>query len=217
MGRVQSDLYGNLGVSRDDGAASIHTAHDELLRQFFAATSHASRFVQEMEEAVGTLLDARQRARYDELLLAEALVPREQRSEGSEGGLADTRLDLLDDFEGSRPSPDELRDAFRSNFSAGAAPKSGRVDTLVLRLDGWEGAHVELALAVPTFHPCAACHGGGHVDAYACAACEGTGVVEERDEIRVALPGRVGLEQVVTLGQLGIRSPILHVHLGRPR
>jgi DnaJ-class molecular chaperone len=214
MGQVQSDLYGNLGVSRDDGAASIRTAHDELLRQFFAATSHASRFVQELDDAVETLLDARQRARYDELLLAEALVRHQERDERR---TRETRLDLLSDFEGYRPSPEELRDTFRSNFSADAAPKSGRIDTLVLRFDAWQGANVELTLAVPTFHPCAACHGSGYVDAYACDGCDGTGLAEERDEIRVTLAGRTGIEQIVTLGHLGIRSPVLHVHLGRPR
>ena len=214
MGQVQSDLYRSLGVSRDDSAASIHTAHNELRRQFFAATSHASRFVQELEDAVETLFDARRRARYDELLLAEALVLRQERGERR---TREMRLDLLSDFEGYRPSPEELRDAFRSNFSADAAPKSGRIDTLVLHCDAWQGANVELTLAVPTFHPCAQCHGSGCVDAYTCDWCDGTGLAEERDEIRVTLAGRTGMEQIVTLGHLGIRSPILRVHLGRPR
>jgi DnaJ-class molecular chaperone len=214
MGHVQSDLYGSLGVSRDDRAASIHSAHDELLRQFFAATSHASRFVQELEDAVETLLDARRRARYDELLLAEALAPLQERDELR---TRETRLDLLSDFEGYRPSPEEVRDTFRSNFSADAAPKSGRIDTLVLRCDAWQGANVELTLAVPTFHPCVPCHGSGCVDAYTCACCDGTGLAEERDEIGVTLAGRTGMEQIVTLGYLGIRSPILRVQLGRPR
>jgi DnaJ-class molecular chaperone len=214
MGQVQSDLYGSLGVSRDDRAGSVHSAHDELLRQFFAATSHASRFVQELEDAVETLLDARRRARYDELLLAEALAPLQERDELR---TRETRLDLLSDFEGYRPSPEEVRDTFRSNFSADAAPKSGRIDTLVLRCDAWQGANVELTLAVPTFHPCVACHGSGCVDAYTCACCDGTGLAEERDEIRVTLAGRTGIEQIVTLEYLGIRSPILRVQLGRPR
>ena len=214
MGQVQSDLYGRIGVSRDDGAALIHAAHDELVRHFFAATSHASRFVQELEDAVETLLDARQRARYDELLLAEALAPHQERFELR---TRETRLDLLSDFEGYPPSPEELHDTFRSNFSADAAPKSGRIDTLVLRCDGWQGAHVELTLAVPTFHPCAACHGSGFIDAYACAGCDGSGLAEERDESPVTRAGRTGTEQIVTLGHLGIRSPILRVQLGHPR
>ena len=96
-------------------------------------------------------------------------------------------------------------------------PKSGRIDTLVLRFDAWQGANVELTLAVPIFHPCAACHGSGYVDAYACDWCDGTGLAEEHEEIRVTLAGRTGVEQIVTLGHLGIRSPILRVQLGRPR
>src|SRR6185369_2098387 len=117
------------------------------------------------EDALDTLHDARRRARYDELLRAEALTPAQERGEIRPRA---PRLDLLSDFEGTRPSPEELRETFRSNFSAAAGPKSGRVDLLLLRCDGWQGASVELTLAVPTFHPCAACHGSGFIDAYAC-------------------------------------------------
>jgi DnaJ-class molecular chaperone len=218
MALARGDLHDSLGVWRLDPTAAIRAAHHDLRGRFFAATDHASRFMRGVDDAVETLVDVRLRSRYDRQLgrfeergeLGSEAEPMRAGDEPARVSSDEVRLDLLRDFAGASPSREEVRDSFRANFLADAAPKSGRVDTLELQIGGYaEGT--SLALAVPAFHPCTTCHGTGRLDVYRCQDCDGSGLAEERVEIHVAalsLEAARG-EVVIHLGRLGIRSPIV--------
>jgi molecular chaperone DnaJ len=43
-------------------------------------------------------------------------------------------------------------------------------------------------IEVPTFYPCAMCHGSGRYDGEACPDCAERGLVEDSEEVRVTIP-----------------------------
>jgi DnaJ-class molecular chaperone len=201
------DLYETLGVGHDDRALAVRHAYRDLARLSHATTRAVPRFVQEIDIALQVLSDQGRRARYDSRVASAG-------EEVAAHGAAEHRLDLLRDFEGGRPSQEEVWHAFRCNFAPGTEPKSARVDVLaiLIRVSGpvsSSGPDV-LAIELPLFHPCARCHGSGSVAWCGCAACAGTGMAETRATVRVPATAS---ERVLSLESLGVRTPILHLRV----
>jgi DnaJ-class molecular chaperone len=201
------NLYETLGVGRRDSADLVRCAYRDLARLSHATIEAVPRFVREMEVAVAVLSDGARRTHYDDVVRADS---------GAEAEMdepAETHLDLLRDFSGGPPSREEVWSLFRSNFAPGAEHKSGHVHVLELHIaigDRVPGAAGVLAVAVPLFHACADCHGTGSIDWVACHACDGSGVAEQRSQVRVPMSAR---ESTISLGELGVRTPILRLHV----
>jgi DnaJ-class molecular chaperone len=199
------NLYETLGVGRHDSAVAVRSAYRDLARLSHATIDAAPHFVREMDLAVEVLSDGARRAHYDDVVRgqpAPADKPRRER-----------QLDLIRDFEGGRPTRDEVRGLFRRSFGPAEEPKSGRVMVLDLRI-GIAGPDPDaadvLCLAVPVFHACAVCHGTGSVGQLACSSCAGDGVAEERWPVRTPVsPG----ERTIGLAEIGVRTLILHLEL----
>src|SRR5262245_5065394 len=170
-GMVQHDLYGTLGVGRDDREGASFGAHRDLTRCLHAASDARRSFLDAVDTAAAVLADARRRERYDRRRGDAEPRPR-ARAEVS-------TIDLLRDIDGTRPSRAEIWSVLRSNFVPGATPKSGRIALLDLTLEG-ASSTLELILLVPVFRPCASCHGDGHIDAWPCATCDAAGLEEQR-------------------------------------
>ena len=206
------NLYETLGVGRRDSAVAVRSAYRDLARLSHATIDAAPHFVREMDFAVEVLSDATRRAHYDDVVrgqpapvapLAPVDEPRRE-----------MHLDLIRDFEGGRPTRDEVRSLFRRSFGPAEEPKSGRVLVLDLRIGIAEpdrDAAVDvLCLAVPVFHACAVCHGTGSVGWLACSDCSGSGVAEERQLVRAPVsPG----ERTIGLGEMGVRTLVLHLRM----
>ena len=97
-------------------------------------------------------------------------------------------------------------------------PKSRRLDALNLELllSAEEAARGGVVvLGVPVFYPCRACHGAGVLAADVCQACDGRGMVEEEEDVRLAIPAfvRDGTVLRVPLRGLGIHNMYLHVFI----
>jgi DnaJ-class molecular chaperone len=200
------NLYETLGVGRQDSAELVRCAYRDLARLSHATVDAVPRFVREMDVAVAVLSDSARRTHYDDVVRAEAADP-------EMGEPVETHLDLLRDFEGGPPSREEVWSLFRSNFAPGAEPKSARVHVLELHVAIGEPGRADggvLTLAVPLFHACAACHGTGSIDWVACHECDGSGVAEQRSQVRLSLSAR---ERTIALGELGVRTPILRLHV----
>jgi DnaJ-class molecular chaperone len=199
------NLYETLGVGRQDSAELVRCAYRDLARLSHATVEAVPRFVREMDVAVAVLSDGARRTHYDDVVRAEGAEP-------EMGEPAETHLDLLRDFDGGPPSREEVWSLFRSNFAPGAEPKSAHVHVLELHVAIGERmpAVSVLTLAVPLFHACAACHGTGSIDWVGCHACEGSGVAELRSQVRLAMSAG---DRTVSLGELGVRTPILRLHV----
>ena len=200
------NLYETLGVGRRDSAVAVRSAYRDLARLSHATIDAAPHFVREMDLAVEVLSDAARRAHYDDVVRGQPATVDQARRE--------THLDLIRDFEGGRPSRDEVRGLFRRCFGPAEEPKSGRVMVLDLRIGIAEpdpdSAGEVLCLAVPVFHACAVCHGTGSVGLLACSSCAGSGVAEERELVRTPVsPG----ERTIGLAEIGVRTLVLHVQM----
>jgi DnaJ-class molecular chaperone len=202
------NLYETLGVGHHDSAELVRRAYRDLARLSHATIDAVPKFVREMEVAVAVLSDGARRTHYDDVVRAEHAGAEPELAEPAEA-----HLDLLRDFDGGPPSREEVWSLFRSNFAPGAEPKSGHVHVLDLRIAVGEralDAGDVLCLAVPLFHACALCHGTGAIDWVGCHACDGSGVAEQRSQVRVPMSAR---ERSVSLGELGVRTPVLHVQV----
>src|ERR671938_153204 len=111
---MHADPYATLGVSPDDRSPAIRGAFQDLMRRFHAVTDARPPFQRAVVDAFAALWGGRE--------MPDAAPP----------AAREIRIDLLDDFDGSRPSRDEIRALFRSNFTAAGPPKSGRVELLEL-------------------------------------------------------------------------------------
>jgi DnaJ-class molecular chaperone len=209
------NLYQSLGVGREDCAIAVRRAYRDLARLSSPATDSVPVFMQEIDLACAVLSDGARRAHYDRRISGGAA------GAAAAGGGASARsvteevatVDLLADFEGGPPSAEEVRHAFRCNFAPGAEPKTGRIECLHLLIriaSPLPSGDLAVWLAVPVFHACAGCHGTGSVGWCACGACEGTGLAEKRSAVRLAAARG---ESVVSLEQLGVRSPILRLQV----
>jgi DnaJ-class molecular chaperone len=200
------NLYETLGVGRRDSAVAVRSAYRDLARLSHATIDAAPHFVREMDRAVEVLSDAARRAHYDDVVRGQPTSVDRPRRE--------MHVDLIRDFEGGRPSRDEVHGLFRRCFGPAEEPKSGRVMVLDLRIgiaepDPGSAADV-LCLAIPVFHACAVCHGTGSVGLLACSSCAGSGVAEERHLVRTPVsPG----ERTIGLGEIGVRTLVLHVQM----
>ncbi len=205
------NLYETLGVRLRDSAVAVRSAYRDLARLSHATIDSAPHFVREMDLAVEVLSDATRRAHYDDVVRGESAQP----PGAEEPQRREAHLDLLRDFEGGPPSRDEVRSLFRRSFAPAEEPKSGRVMVLDLRIGIAEpepsSAAIDvLCLAVPLFHACTVCHGTGSVGWLSCSGCAGSGVAEERWLVRTAL---IAGERVIALGEMGVRTVILHLHM----
>ena len=223
------NLYETLGVAHHDSAELVRRAYRDLARLSHATIDAVPMFVREMEVAVAVLSDGARRTHYDDVVRAE----HPSAAEPELGEPAEAHLDLLRDFDGGPPSREEVWSLFRSNFAPGAEPKSGHVHVLDLRIAVGErvldasdgplggpagraltppsgGTGGVLCLEVPLFHACAVCHGTGAIDWVGCHACDGSGVAEQRSQVRVPMSAR---ERSVSLGELGVRTPVLQLQL----
>jgi len=203
------NLYETLGVGVRDSAVAVRSAYRDLARLSHATIDPAPHFVREMDLAVEVLSDATRRAHYDDVVRGETAPA------VAEPPRREAHIDLLRDFEGGPPSRDEVRSRFRRSFAPAEEPKSGRVMVLDLRIgiaepDPSSVAIEVLCLAVPLFHACAVCHGTGSVGSLACSGCTGSGVTEERSPVRTALTAG---ERTIGLGEMGVRTVILRLHM----
>ncbi len=189
---MHADPYATLGVSRDDRSLAIRGAFQDLMRRFHAVTDARPPFQRAVVDAFTSLSSG-------------ADMP-----EAIESPVPDVCLDLLDDFEGGRPSRDEVRALFRSNFTSAGPPKSGRIELFELDLRGPRRMTL-IQLELPVFHPCPACHGSGSIALHACAGCDGTGLAEERAAALVRLAP--GTSTILALARHGVRTPTLRVRL----
>ena len=210
------NLYETLGVGQRDSAVAVRRAYRDLARLSHASTEVVPQFVREMEVAVAVLADRSRRAHYDDVMRGDTSQGAAEGGAGDQPRPREAHIDLLRDFEGGPPSRDEMWSLFRCHFAPGAEPKSARVQTLDLHLhieqaEAPGSAVVEvLCLAVPLFHACAVCHGTGSVGWLACSGCDGSGVAEDRSLVRA--PAGEG-ERVIALDDIGVRTPVLRLHI----
>jgi len=92
----------------------------------------------------------------------------------------------------SRTLPwEHIADRILHNFLMGASTRHGRAEAIDLLIQVKAGDALRGGIAVievPGFYPCAACHASGRRDGEACMECAERGLVEESEEVRVALP-----------------------------
>jgi DnaJ-class molecular chaperone len=92
----------------------------------------------------------------------------------------------------SRTLPwEHIADRILHNFLAGASAWHGRAEAIDLQIQIKAGDALRGGVAVievPGFYPCAACYASGRRDGEACLECAERGLVEESEEVRVALP-----------------------------
>jgi molecular chaperone DnaJ len=86
---------------------------------------------------------------------------------------------------------DGVEERVLRNFLAGESPRRNRAEAIDLQVqlsadDALEGG-VAL-IEVPIFYPCATCRATGRYDGEGCTECGERGMVEESEEIRVAIP-----------------------------
>src|SRR4051812_8181024 len=92
---------------------------------------------------------------------------------------------LVEDFEiddRNAPSLDEILERLMRCFTHPDAPKSQHREVLPLELavsSGQARTGGTIAVAIPVFGACAACHGAGHLGFFPCRLCDGRGVVAE--------------------------------------
>jgi len=220
------NYYVVLGVPASESSTGIRQAFRELALRYHPdrAGAQGTRHFQELTEAYEVLSDPDRRASYDEGLRhgGEADLPARPpvwpASASEPEPLVPDRLSLLRDFWVTQPSADEVLDRILQSFADPERPKSRRLDALNLELllspeEAARGGVV--ALGVPVFYPCRACHGAGVLAAYACQACDGRGVVEEEEAVHLAIPAfvRDGTILRVPLRGLGIHNMYLHVFI----
>src|SRR5215468_9532643 len=98
---MHADPYATLGVSRDDRSAAIRGAFHDLMRRFHAVTDVRPPYQRAVADAFTALSSGPE--------MPDVADP-------PTGEL--TALDLLDDFAAGRPSREEVRALFRSNFTS---------------------------------------------------------------------------------------------------
>jgi DnaJ-class molecular chaperone len=218
------NFYMVLGIPAGETSAGIRSAFRELAMRYHPdrAGAHATSFFQDIVEAYRVLSDPETRASYDEGLRhageldAAARAPITPPARAAPGSAVPIQVSLFRDFEVTRPSIDELFERLFRSFTAPWTPKSQRVDALDLELrlsadEALRGGVV--ALGVPVFYPCRACHGAGHAGSFVCAACAGRGMTEEEEEVRLTIPRfvRDGTGVRIPLRGLGIHNTVLQV------
>jgi DnaJ-class molecular chaperone len=188
------DCYNVLGVHATEKAPAIYKAFRDIDRGLFPERGgpHGTPRFRATRAAYHVLSDTALRQAYDGR-------PRRVSSQAAS-------LSLLDDFEGSAPSRDEIVDIIRKNFLPAGPSKSETCVDLELWILGPDPID---ALGIPTFFPCPSCHGVGSIWCSLCLACDGTGFAMEEERVPLDEGGH---EFLVSLIALGIRTLRLHVH-----
>jgi DnaJ-class molecular chaperone len=86
---------------------------------------------------------------------------------------------------------EDIAERVLRNFLAGDSRRRNRAEAIDLQVqvsvdDALQGGVA--VINVPTFYPCAMCHGSGRYDGEACLECAERGVVEDSEEVRVPIP-----------------------------
>ncbi len=203
---MERRLYGLLGVRQDERASGILHAFHDLDRHLHPerggrrGTPQYRRTVQ----AFAVLGDSGERIRYD--ASEESDAPGAPVSSAS-GTLW---LSMKDDFDVTDTERQRVDSTIRANFADDSLPKSGRVESLELHVAAPLGIHnPTVELGVPVYHPCAACHGSGHIYSEPCATCDATGLRPAEEWLEL-YPAETEFTEV-SLMELGIRN--LHLRL----
>lgn len=125
-------------------------------------------------------------------------------------------ISLVDDFEITQPSLEELIERLTRNFTQPESPKSQHRDVLQLEIaisPAQAASGGDLTIAVPVFDHCRTCHGAGHTSFFVCHACDGSGLAFEQHDVEVSLGhgvrDRWSID--VPLDDLGIATIVLRV------
>jgi molecular chaperone DnaJ len=221
---LSRNFYVVLGVPANESTAGIRRAYRELALRYHPdrAGAQGTTYFQELTEAYDVLSDPARRASYDEGLLhggeveLPARPPMRPSSHSAPEPLVPGWQSFLRDFWVTQPSADEVFEHVLRSFTDSESPKSRRLDALdlVLLLTANEAARGGVvALAIPVFYPCRACHGAGAWGTGMCQACDGRGMSEEEEAVRLAIPSYVrdGTVLRVPLRGLGIHNMYLQV------
>lgn len=125
-------------------------------------------------------------------------------------------ISLIDDFEITQPSSEELLERLMRSFTQPDAPKSQHRDVLQLELaisPAQAATGGDITIEVPVFDHCRTCHGAGHISFFACRTCDGSGLAVEQHAVEVSfgpdVRDRWSID--VPLDDLGIATIVLRI------
>lgn len=125
-------------------------------------------------------------------------------------------ISLVDDFEITQPSSEELLERLMRSFTQPESPKSQHRDVLQLEIaisPAQATSGGDITIDVPVFDHCRTCHGAGHISFFVCQACDGSGLAFEQHAVEVSfgpdVRDRWSID--IPLDDLGIATLVLRV------